>query len=339
MKRPLFVFSGQSNMMGAASLEAKNRFSFKNSYEYLHKPKRFGAEIGCFKKNAYPAGEFSYKSLKDAYGNEKDFSLKSTLTDYTKNTFFCPAMSNAIDESQKLVLGFQDFSEATAKNGPCFAPCFVQEFEKSGYACAYTHIAKGSVGINYYLDGDASDYFAEKVSDFFSDSEKFFSQDDTKERVFIWHQGESDSSMSYNSYKDSLKQLYKMTKKLGFTKFFICRVGYWGNNNIANIMRAQEDFCNEEKDAFMITRVSSFFEYPNQNIENWFCVPIEEDHKLCRDSFLGYSNNHINEKGFQIMAKHAAPNAIRIVFDRTEPILEQERIIPLLKVNTCTERE
>ena len=172
--------------------------------------------------------------------------------------------------------------------------------------------------------------FAEKVSDFFSDSEKFFSQDDTKERVFIWHQGESDSSMSYNSYKDSLKQLYKMTKKLGFTKFFICRVGYWGNNNIANIMRAQEDFCNEEKDAFMITRVASFFEYPNQNIENWFCTPIEENFKLCRDSFLGYSNNHINEKGFQIMAKHAALNAIRIIFDRTEPILEQERIIPLL---------
>ena len=331
MKRPLFVFAGQSNMMGAASLEAKNTFSFENSYEYLHKPKRFGAPTGHFKKYAFPAGEFSYKNLTDAYGNETDYSVKSTLTDYTTNTFFCPAMSTVIDEAQKLELGFQDFSEANATAGPCFAPCFVKELEDAGYGCAYTHIAKGSVAINYFLDGDAADYLAEKVSDFFCDSEKFFPQDDTNERVFVWHQGESDSGAQYDNYKDSLKRLFEKTKALGFTKFFICRVGYWGNEGISNIMRAQEDFCKEEKDAFMITRAASFFEYPNQDIENWFCTPIEEEYKLCRDSFYGYNNNHINEKGFQILAKHAAPNAIRVLFEGKEPILEKEKIIPLIR--------
>jgi len=329
VKRPLFVFAGQSNMMGAASLEAKQRFSFQNSFEYLHKPKRFGASIGQFKKEAFPAGEFSYKNLKEAYENETDFAVKSTLTDYTANTFFCPAMSNVIDESRKIELGFQDFSEATAKSGPCLAPYFAKELEDAGYACAYTHIAKGSIGINYYLEGDAADYFSEKVCNFFSDSKQFFPEDDIDEKVFVWHQGESDSTSSYHDYLNSLKQLTKKTKEIGFTKFFICRVGYWGNEKIVNIMRAQEDFCRQEKEAFMITRAASFFEYPNQEIDNWFSASIEEEYQFCRDSFFGYQNNHINEKGFQILAKHAAPNAIRILFEGKKPILEKEIIIPL----------
>lgn len=336
MIRPLFVFAGQSNMMGAASLEAKNCFSFQNSYEYLHKPKRFGAPIGDFKKNAFPAGEFSYKNLKEAYGNTTDFSVKSTLTDYTANTYFCPAMSNVVDETEKLSLGFQEFSEATAITGPCLAPYFVKELENAGYCCAYTHIAKGSIGINYYLEGSAADYFSEKVSDFFGDCETFFPQDDISEKVFVWHQGESDSNTSHDDYKSSLKQLFEKTKALGFSKFFICRVGYWGNDNIAHIMGAQEEFCHEEKDAFMITRAASFFEYPNQKIENWFCTPLEEEYQLCRDSYFGYPNNHINEKGFQILARHAAPNAIRILFQGKEPILEREKIISLIEYSKVT---
>lgn len=330
MKRPLFVFAGQSNMMGAASLEAKNRFSLQKSYEYLHKAKRLGAPMGQFKKEAFPSGEFSYKNLETAYGNEKDSSAKSTLADYTANTFFCPAMSNGIDESKRQELGFQEFSEATAKAGPCFAPCFVKELEEAGYPCAYTHIAKGSIGINYYLEGDAADYFSEKVSDFFHDSEAFFPTDDLTEKVFVWHQGESDTGFSCDDYKTALKCLFEKTKALGFTKFFICRVGYWGNEKISDIMKAQEEFCHEEKDAFMITRVASFFPFPNQKNEDWFVTPIEDEYQQCRDSFLGYCNNHINEKGFQIMAKHAAPNAIRILFEGKEPVLEQEKIIPLI---------
>ena len=48
MKRHLFVFSGQSNMMGAAVFNAREQIYFKSSFEYLHKAKRLGAKMGEF---------------------------------------------------------------------------------------------------------------------------------------------------------------------------------------------------------------------------------------------------------------------------------------------------
>lgn len=40
-KRPLFAFAGQSNMMGAPVYETSEQIYFKNSFEYLHKKRRF----------------------------------------------------------------------------------------------------------------------------------------------------------------------------------------------------------------------------------------------------------------------------------------------------------
>ena len=63
VKRPLFVFAGQSNMEGGAAYPPSEQIRFSDSYEYLHKPRRFGEERGVFKKTAYPAGEFSYETV------------------------------------------------------------------------------------------------------------------------------------------------------------------------------------------------------------------------------------------------------------------------------------
>ena len=57
-KRPLFVFAGQSNMMGAAVYPPTAQLRFSDSYEYLHKPRRFGEKQGFFKRTAFPTGEF-----------------------------------------------------------------------------------------------------------------------------------------------------------------------------------------------------------------------------------------------------------------------------------------
>ena len=67
VKRPLFVFAGQSNMEGGAAYPPSAQIRFSDSYEYLHKPRRFGEERGVFKKTAYPAGEFSYEKLDEAH--------------------------------------------------------------------------------------------------------------------------------------------------------------------------------------------------------------------------------------------------------------------------------
>ena len=98
MKRPLFVFAGQSNMMGAAVYEASEQIYFKNSFEYLHKPRRFSKAMGEFKDYGFPSGEFSYKDLDAAYGNNKTPDYKSDLDVYRDNTYFCPSMSNLFDE-------------------------------------------------------------------------------------------------------------------------------------------------------------------------------------------------------------------------------------------------
>ena len=84
-QRELFVFAGQSNMMGACVYPAKEQIIFKSSYEYLHKPKRFGECIGAFKAEAFPSGEFSYRNLARAYTDDADFTVKSSLANYVTN--------------------------------------------------------------------------------------------------------------------------------------------------------------------------------------------------------------------------------------------------------------
>ena len=44
--------------------------------------------------------------------------------------------------------------------------------EDAGLYSAYTHIAKGAVSIEYFINGDAASYFNEKVTDFFEDCKK-----------------------------------------------------------------------------------------------------------------------------------------------------------------------
>ena len=330
MKRPLFVFSGQSNMMGAAVYPASEQIHYNNSFEYLHKPKRFGVNMGEFKNYGFPCGEFSYKDLEKAYGDITDYSVKSNLTNYTENTYFCPSMCNLENDEEKSVLPFKAYSEASAGAGTSLAPFIVKGLEENGFACAYTHIAKGSVKISHYLEGEASEYFYQKVSDFFADSKLKFPYDDISEKVFVWLQGESNTEIGYENYKASLKELWQKLKRIGFTKFFIIRVGYWGNRTITDIMRAQEDFCKEEKDAYILTRVCSFFEYKGQNTDGWFKKTIPQEFTFCRDSFYGFDNQHINEKGFKIIAKYSVPNIIRIIFENNKPVLEEENIIPLI---------
>ena len=319
MKRPLFVFAGQSNMMGAAVYEASEQIYYENSYEYLHKPRRFGATIGQFKTYGFPTGEFSYKDLKLAYGDFQNGEVKSSLNDYQQNCYFCPSMNN-------LNRPFADFSESTHNMASSLAPYIVKGLEEKGLACAYTHIAKGGVAIDHYLEGQAAYYFAEKVTDFFADCAVRFKEDDIDEKVLVWLQGESDSDSGYEYYMDALRRLWSSAKRVGFTKFFIIRVGYWGSENIVDVMRAQEDFSREMKDAFIITRVCSFMEFYGQDTNGWFCDGDSNDFTFCRDSFYGYDNQHINEKGFRLIAQYAVPNIIRILYEGGEPVLEQERI-------------
>ena len=329
MKRPLFVFAGQSNMMGASVFEATRQIHFKNSFEYLHKPKRFGCAVGGFKDCGFPAGEFSYIDLHQAYGSDGSADALSSLGDFRNNTHFCPSMNNLKDREEKSTCPFADFSEANNRTAVALPPLVVEKLEENGYSCAYTHIAKGSAPIRHFLEGAAANYFAEKIQDFFADCAIRFSGDDMEEKVLIWLQGESDVTNGYDDYYGNLVTLWGRLKDMGFTKFFMIRVDPFGSPEITEIMRAQEDFCKNFADVYMLTRIASYFPlyyYPGKQ-------PLVREHPecdACRDSFYGFANEHINEKGFELLTKYITPNIIRILYEGKDPILEEELIPELL---------
>ena len=362
MKRDLFVFSGQSNMMGASVLPPKRDITYENSFEYKHKPRRLGAPVGAFTPKAYPVGEFSYADMEKAYTdgtvNEKG---ESTLTDYAANSYFCPAMSNLRSEAEKSVYKFVEFSEAYAPTGVSLAPFLVEEWEKMGNKCAYAHIAKGAVSITHYftdemaeeysrrIDGynrengtsystvverkpkmkGSAEYFMKKSLDFFEDAEKAFFEDDMPNKCFFWLQGESDTGKAPIEIEIKMDILWEWLKKNGFTHFFCIRVDYFGSSGISNVMKAQESFCRKHRDAYMLTRAASYITYPDQDEGEWFVTPPAEEYRYCRDSFFGYGNQHINEKGFTVIARHAARNLQRVLNENKEPKLEPENIKPL----------
>ncbi|MBO5480266.1 MAG: hypothetical protein J6A63_03655 [Clostridia bacterium] len=359
-ERELFVFCGQSNMMGACVYPPSEQVVFARSFEYLHKPKRLGQKSGAFKNNAYPCGEFSYKDMDRAYAKGMAFDGKSVLTDYAENTYFCPSMSGLRSEQEKTFFLCTHFSETTFQPAPTLAPYVTQQWEGLNRRCAYAHIAKGGVSINYYFNGEmiarlnekikdynqksgenlplqevgknaagAGEYFAQKVKDFFEDAAARFVGESLKTKCFFWLQGEGDAWRPKALYKLYLETLWETLKTLGFTHFFCMRVDYWGDDRIVQIMKAQEEFCAETADAYMLTRVCSYMPMPNQDLVKWYGEEDVTPFLECRDSYFGFGNHHINEKGFKTIANAAVNNMKKILLDHVSPQLEDEKCVML----------
>lgn len=282
--------------------------------------------------------------------NEKG---ESKLGDYVENTYFCPAMFNLNSEEEKTTFPFATFSEDTAPYGVTLAPFLVEEWEQRGQRCAYTHIAKGGVAIlhffnkrmreeyvrrienaNISIDGSdgAADYFFEKCKHFFADAQTAFSEDSLENKCIFWLQGESDARDSVIEYETKLDILWEELKKIGFTHFFCIRVDYFGCDGISNVMKAQERFGAKHPDAYMLTRAASYFTHPLQNEGEWFVSEPLEIYRNCRDSFYGYNNHHINEKGFLVIAKRATENLYRVLIENKQPLLEDELVRALVTI-------
>ena len=358
MDRELFVFAGQSNMVGGCTLPPKKKIDVKNSYEYKYKPRIFGAKSGDFVKAGYPVGEYIYMDNSVAYSKDMvDKEGKSKLNDHAKNAHFTSSMRNLKSKKDKSVIMFKELSESTAKCAPSLAPLLASEWEKLGYSSAYAHIAKGGVSITHYLNEDmwneyvkrisaynkahgtnydetpptpnakypAWDCFFEKCKYFFEDAKKRFDGDNLTSRSLIWLQGESDAGSSAVQYEIKLSVFWEELKKIGFTHFFVVRVDYFGSNGILNVMQAQEDFAKKYNDAYILTRSCSYMTHPSQSeVENeWFIYPPTKTYRNCRDSYFGYDNHHINEKGFKLIAKRSAKNLNRVLKQNKRPILEK----------------
>ena len=342
VKRPLFVFAGQSNMEGGAVYPPSEQIILDDSYEYLHKPRRFGEKTGIFKRTGFPTGEFSYEKLEEAYSPLDDCFTRSSLNAFFEHTYFVPALSNLKNEADKSVYPFADYSEAHFVPSPCLPPYLARDWEARGHVCAYAHIAKGAVSIEHYLNPDmlarfdreraslpnahdatyrmamtgaAGAYFDEKVRDFFTDSEARFPNDDLSIRALFWLQGESDPHWTQAEYLLALKLLWEQARALGFTHFFCIRVGHWGDYSIAGVIKAQEQFFSETEGAYMLTRVSSYFPMPGYDESNWFIETPPAETENCRDSWFGFANDHYNQKGFELISSRCVPNLERILFE------------------------
>ena len=352
-------------MMGASVLPPEKPLSLHHSYEYKHKARRLGAPAGIFTPAGYPVGEFSYIDVQKAYSRENvNEKGDSTLTNYVENTYFCPSMSNLGNETDKSVLPFLSFSESTARHGATLAPFLAQEWEKLGNRCAYAHIAKGGVAIAHFFDANmsqeyskritaynqthgtnyspvlptrnttqgAAEYFFEKCTHFFEDAHTHFAGENLTNKCLVWLQGESDAHDPTVVYEIKLTILWEKLKTLGFTHFFCIRVDYFGTDAIDNVMRAQENFVAKHNDAYMLTRAASFFTHVEQNAEERFISPPPEPYQNCRDSFYGYKNHHINEKGFITIAQQSVKNLYRVLIEGKQPQLEEELIRSLLNL-------
>lgn len=347
MKYDLFVFAGQSNMMGACVLPPKHKLNIKSCAEYKYKPVYLGKGSGVFVPVSYNCGEFLYKDIATAYSNT-DEKGQSRMTDYAKNTYFASAMSNLVNEGEKTILPFTAYSESDRNTACSIVPYFCEEWEKLGQTALTAHIAKGGVSIDHFFstgmaeeynlfaaengyrtidtDGKAEEIYCRKCKVFFEDAEKTYGHDCTGEKILVWHQGESNSADTCEEYKKKLNILWDKAQTLGFDRFFIIRIGYWYTHDTCNVMRAQEEFCEENEKAYIISRDASFMPDPiyMDKIEDYYTEEPEQDYLFCRDAYYGYNNSHINEKGFIITAKTAAQNAYRILKENKNPILKRD---------------
>ena len=76
----------------------------------------------------------------------------------------------------------------------------------------------------------------------------------------------------------------------------------------------------------MLTRVGSYLPFQGHDDRDWFVQPPSAEYQNCRDSFFGFKNQHINEKGFLLIARHAAKNLYRVLIEGQEPLLEPENV-------------
>ena len=358
-KVDLFVFGGQSNMMGAAHLPPEDNPVTYYAFEYKYQPILKGEEKGEFIYAQNPAGDWHYIDTEKAYGSAylDTATGKSKLNNYSTETYFVPACRDK--ES-----GFGGQSEFKHYPAATMAPYFARYYAQLGNPCIYAHMAKGSCKILNYFTADAMEEYNKLITEYNSangKSHKTLTSSDLTgggdafdakyqamlkdyaelepnntivNKCFFWLQGESDTHV-WAEYRYKLQALWKHLQSIGFTHFFILRVGFWGSTALINEIKAQTDFCNDNENCYIITRAPSLIPHPSANTNNWWVTTPSSEYDNCRDSYLAStSNHHFNEKAHKIFAKRSADNVNRVLHLGLEPILEEENIKDMVGYGT-----
>ena len=350
-KVDLFVFAGQSNMMGAAHLPPVDNPITYDAFEYKYQNVLKGGDKGEFVYAQNPAGDWHYMNTDEAYGTQylDAATGRSKLANYSSTMYFIPACR----DQEK---GFSGQSEYLNYPSATMAPYFAQYYTELGRKCVYAHMAKGACNIVHYFTTDAmeeynrlitaynsanstsyatltssnlsgaGDAFDAKFKAMLKDYADFAPDKTIANKCFVWLQGESDVHV-YAQYKLRLQALWSHLQSLGFTHFFILRVGFWGSTSVINEIKAQTDFCEENENCYIITKAPSLIPHPAATTDNWWIDEPSEEYTDCRDSYLAStSNHHFNEKAHKMFARRSADNINRILYLGLPPILEEENI-------------
>ena len=347
----LFVFAGQSNMMGAAHLAPVDNPVTIDSYEYKYQNILKGGDKGEFVYAQNPAGDWHYMDTEVAYGEQYlDVATgKSKQSNYSSTMYFIPACR----DQEK---GFSGQSEYLNYPSATMAPYFAQYYSELGRKCVYAHMAKGACNIIHYFTTDAMEEYNRLISDYntanstsyaaltssdlsgagdafdakykamLRDYAEFAPDKTIANKCFVWLQGESDVHV-YAQYKLRLQALWTHLQSIGFTHFFILRVGFWGSTSVIHEIKAQTDFCAENENCYIVTKAPSLIPHPSANTTNWWISEPSSEYADCRDSYLANtSNHHFNEKAHKIFARRSAENINRILHLGLPPVLEEENI-------------
>lgn len=110
--------------------------------------------------------------------------------------------------------------------------------------------------------------------------------------VMVWTQGESDGdkNVTASEYKSNLRQIVNTMKNAGIKHCYVVRIGKYNGRNKAityeNIRQAQEEFCSENDDCTMVSRLFASF----------------KEQGLMKDAF------HYYQDAYNIVGKEAGGN-------------------------------
>lgn len=355
----LFVFSGQSNMMGGVFYEdftagygpwpKTNGIVDVENTSYIQQPV-YAEET---------AGSYEYKYLTDTFETVDYTNPTGELIKTEDGTALCKA------------------SGTYEINGTTMVAPFVKEYTAHGYKSISAHIALGgtqacdwmtsseiaqvllSQEFDFHMQSGATPQstsprlvggdervllFERKLEAMLQSFGREFPNGKIGSKNFVWLQGENDADALFTAtgltgdaatnamlgsmtlYKKCLEVLWTRLQSYGFDNFMIVRVGFWTNpNRDIAIMAAQEQFAAETEGVSVLTRAMSYMPNPKSNY--WGSQTVEEDYRLCRGvNYAIWGNPHLNEKGHIVIGTRSADMAAEILHGGTSYELEEELI-------------
>ena len=287
----LFVMMGQSNMQGQSEIAKEFNVPDYQACTYLYNTDEIAEVKHPFGENIQTLGtyeELGYYQLEGAVGCET--------------------------------------GEPWGSLSPHFAAAC---YEQTKVPMLMVQCARGATTMKDWLPGTTQQRFeiaVEKVKKSIEAVETRLGRP-IRRRHLVWLQGESDGAgtavgTKCATYKTRFMQFWPAIKEeLALEKCLIIRVGKFREGysyNCIPILEAQEQLANENEDILMITRITGYLEYPEQNPEN----------PTLQHAFQGLqiisNHDHYTWEGYKLVGSTAGERVGIYMNTGVMPELEQE---------------